>query len=103
MSKVCHTCDWWRHIRGTDPNTGEALDEYRCSVSWLPMLMMELGRQQGLTASAVKTVANEVKKTDAESAASIGTLLTLVNRTLDVAGNAPAPALNGADRKLLGS
>jgi hypothetical protein len=41
MSKTCHKCPLWVKLRGTDKNTGEFVDEWRCSLGALPMLLIE--------------------------------------------------------------
>ena len=34
-------CNWFTQIRGTNPNTGEPVDEWDCAVKWLPFLVIE--------------------------------------------------------------
>lgn len=62
VSKVCHTCPMYVHIRGTNPNTGEEVDNWRCSFSWLPVLMIENSQQQRQTGAAVESFRNEMVK-----------------------------------------
>ena len=50
------------HIRGLDPNTGQEVDHLGCSVSWMPMLLIENSQQQRSTSSAVESFRNEVVK-----------------------------------------
>ena len=49
-------------IRGNNPNTGEEVDEYGCSMAWLPMLMIENSQQQRSTGAAVESFRNEMVK-----------------------------------------
>ncbi len=51
-------------IRGTNPNTGEAVDDYGCSVAWLPVLMIENSQQQRQTGAAVESFRNEMVKSN---------------------------------------
>ena len=55
-------CAWFMKVRGTNPNTGEELDEYGCSIAWLPVLMIENSQQQRQTGAAVESFRNEMVK-----------------------------------------
>lgn len=55
-----HQCPKWIHIRGTDPNSGEAVDQYNCSDAWLPMLLIENAQQSRQTGAAVESFRNEM-------------------------------------------
>ena len=60
VSKVCHTCPWWIHIRGTNKNTGEDVDNWGCAVGLLPMLLIENAQIQNRTGAAVESFRNEL-------------------------------------------
>jgi hypothetical protein len=49
-------------VRGTNPNTGEEIDDYGCSMAWLPVLMIENSQQQRQTGAAVESFRNEMVK-----------------------------------------
>lgn len=49
-------------VRGNNPNTGEEVDDYGCSIAWLPVLMIENSQQQRQTAAAVESFRNEMVK-----------------------------------------
>jgi hypothetical protein len=49
-------------IRGTNPNSGEPVDEWGCSMAWMPMLMIENSQQQRGTSAAVESFRNEMVK-----------------------------------------
>jgi hypothetical protein len=53
-------CAWFMKVRGMNPNTGEELDDYGCSMAWLPILMIENSQQQRQTGAAVETFRNEM-------------------------------------------
>ena len=55
-------CAWFMKIRGNNPNTGEELDDYGCSMAWLPVLMIENSQQQRQTGAAVESFRNEMVK-----------------------------------------
>jgi hypothetical protein len=59
-STVCHKCPMWIQIRGTNPNTGDPVDDWRCSFAWIPMLLIENSQMQRQTGAAVETFRNEV-------------------------------------------
>lgn len=53
-------CAWFMKVRGTNPNTGEEIDDYGCSMAWLPVLMIENSQQQRQTGAAIESFRNEV-------------------------------------------
>ena len=55
-------CAWFMKIRGNNPNTGEEVDEWGCSMAWLPVLMIENSQQQRQTGAAVESFRNEMVK-----------------------------------------
>jgi len=60
-------CAWFMKIRGNNPNTGEEVDEYGCSIAWLPMLMIENSQQHRSTGAAVESFRNEMVKSNETS------------------------------------
>lgn len=60
VSKVCHKCPWWILLRGTNPNTGEDVDEWKCSIATIPMLLIETANQSRQGAAATESFRNEV-------------------------------------------
>jgi len=55
-------CAWFIQVRGINPNTGKEVDEWSCSVAWLPMLLIENSQQQRSTGAAVESFRNEMVK-----------------------------------------
>ena len=55
-------CSWFTQVRGTNPNSGEEVDEWGCAITWLPMLMIENSGQQRQTGAAVESFRNEMVK-----------------------------------------
>ena len=55
-------CAWFMQMRGTNPNTGKEVDEWACSMAWLPILMIENSQQQRSTGAAVESFRNEMVK-----------------------------------------
>ena len=54
-----HRCAWFQTLAGTNPNTGEQVDEKGCAIAWMPMLMIENSMQQRSTSAAVESFRNE--------------------------------------------
>lgn len=57
-------CAWFMKVRGNNPNTGEEIDDYGCSMAWLPVLMIENSQQQRHTGAAVESFRNEMVKSN---------------------------------------
>lgn len=55
-------CNWFIQIRGTNPNTGKEVDEWGCSVAWLPHLLIENANQTRQAGAATETFRNEFVK-----------------------------------------
>ena len=53
-------CSWITQVRGTNPNTGDPVDEWGCAVTWLPVLLIENSQQQRQTGAAVESFRNEM-------------------------------------------
>ena len=52
-------CAWFTQVRGTNPQTGEPVDEWGCAVTWMPMLLIENSQQQRQTGAAIESFRNE--------------------------------------------
>lgn len=60
MAEVCHKCPLWIHVMGKNPNTGAEVNEWKCSLAWLPMLMIENSMMQRQTGAAVEDFRNKL-------------------------------------------
>lgn len=67
MEKVCHKCPLWMNVRGLNPQTGDPVDQWNCSLAWLPMLLIENAQQSRQTGAAVESFRNEMIKANAVS------------------------------------
>lgn len=65
--EAIHRCAWYIKLAGTNPNTGETLDEHGCAMAWLPILTIENSRQQLSTSTAVESFRNEMVKANEAS------------------------------------
>jgi hypothetical protein len=55
-------CAWFIQVRGINPNTGKEVDEWACSMAWMPMLTIENSQQQRQTSAAIESFRNEMVK-----------------------------------------
>jgi hypothetical protein len=62
-----HRCAWYTTLAGTNPNTGDKVDEKGCAIAWLPMLMIENSMQQRSTSAAVESFRNEMTSANQSS------------------------------------
>ena len=64
LKKSCieHNCKFWVHLLGQNPQTAKAIDQWDCTLVWIPILLIE-GAQQGRQAgAAVESMRNEIVK-----------------------------------------
>ena len=59
-STVCHKCPWWTRVVGKNPQSEEIIDDWRCAVAVLPMLLIEGSQQTRQAGAAVETLRNEL-------------------------------------------
>jgi len=57
-------CAWFLKISGKDPQRNKEIDEWGCSMAWLPVLMIENSQQQRQTGAAVESFRNEMVKSN---------------------------------------
>lgn len=57
-------CAWFVKVEGYDINTGKRVDEWNCTVSLLPMLLIENSGMQRQTGAAVESFRNEMVKSN---------------------------------------
>ena len=59
-------CPKWVNVVGTDPQTGESVNQWNCSDYWLPKLLIENSQMQRQTGGAVESFRNEMVKQNGE-------------------------------------
>jgi hypothetical protein len=57
-------CAWFMKVVGKNPNTGADVEDWGCSMAWLPVLMIENSQQQRSTGAAVESFRNEMVKSN---------------------------------------
>ncbi len=55
-----YRCRWYVMLRGTDPQTGEDIDEFRCSQEWAIIMNVENTQQVRQTGAAIESFRNEM-------------------------------------------
>jgi hypothetical protein len=60
-------CAWYTQMRGTNPNTGEPVDEWGCAVTWMPIMAVEIAQKSNQTGAAVESFRNEVVKANQQN------------------------------------
>lgn len=64
-------CPWYVKVRGKDPQSNEELDEWRCAMAWMPLLMVEHSLFERQTGAAVESFRNEMVKQNNTLAATL--------------------------------
>ncbi len=36
-----HRCAWWTKLVGKDPQSNKEIDEWKCAMAWMPLMMVE--------------------------------------------------------------
>ena len=76
-------CSWFVKIAGYDINTGKQIDDWNCTIAYLPMLLIENSGMQRQTGAAVESFRNEMVKANENNlavlAASTGLKLPMFN------------------------
>ena len=64
LKKKCieHDCQLYTQLQGTNPNSGQPIDEWGCAVAWLPILLIEGAKETRQGAAAIESFRNEVVK-----------------------------------------
>jgi hypothetical protein len=60
-------CAWFIELHGTNPNTGQPIKDWGCTMAMMPMMLLENAKQQHSTASAVESFRNEMIKANESS------------------------------------
>ena len=76
------TCAWYVTLAGPHPQTGEILDEQRCAMAWIPVMLVEVANTNRGQTAALESMRNkqttnhkefmEVVKYDTDSRRALG-------------------------------
>ena len=53
-------CRFWVHVMGTNPQTGETVNNADCAFCWTPVLMIENSKVNRETGAAIESFRNEM-------------------------------------------
>lgn len=69
LKKKCKglECSWFTKVEGYNINTGKQVDEWRCAVSFIPMLLIENAGMSRQTGAAVESFRNEMVKSNEDT------------------------------------
>ena len=64
LNKKCikHKCVWYNMLQGAHPQTGLPVQEWGCSIAWMPLLMVENAKHIQGTQAATESFRNEMVK-----------------------------------------
>ncbi len=57
---ILKRCKWYQHIKGQNPQTGELVDEWDCSLVWMNILSIEATQKLHSSVAAIESFRNEV-------------------------------------------
>ena len=60
--KVIKRCAWYTKMIGLDPSTGKEVEDWACSMSWMPMLQVETSKTNRSRVVALESLRNETVK-----------------------------------------
>ena len=60
--KVIKRCAWYTKMIGLDPSTGKEVEDWACSMSWMPMLQVEMSKTNRGQTAALESFRNETTK-----------------------------------------
>lgn len=77
-------CRWFVQLQGTNPQTGQSVDTWNCSVALLPMLLIENAQESRQTGAAVESFRNEMVVANQRAEALALSKMNLVGLPRDV-------------------
>ena len=54
-----HRCAWYTCLAGQHPQTGEMIDEWRCAMAWIPVMLVENANTNRGQTAALESFRNE--------------------------------------------
>jgi len=69
IQKKCvqHKCAWYIHVQGHNPNTGEEMNTWDCSIAWIPIMQIEQSSKTNQAAASVESFRNEMVDAQAKN------------------------------------
>lgn len=60
VDNAIHRCMWYTCLAGQNPQTGEMIDEWKCAMSWIPIMLVENANTNRGQTAAMESFRNEV-------------------------------------------
>ncbi len=60
---VERACKWYIQLSGTNPNTGQSVDQFDCAIAWFPILQIEMAQKTNQVGAEISKLRSEVSKT----------------------------------------
>lgn len=60
-------CAWFLKIKGKDPQSEQEIEDWGCSMAWMPIMLIENSQMQRQTGAAVESFRNEMVKANDQS------------------------------------
>lgn len=57
---VLFRCPWYAKVQGIEMNTGKEVDEWACSIAWMPVLMINAANESRKGVAATESLRNIV-------------------------------------------
>lgn len=57
-----HRCVWYVCLKGKDPQSEKAIDEWKCSMAWMPIMLVENAQTNRGQTKALESFRNEMVK-----------------------------------------
>jgi len=62
-----HRCAWYTEVMGTNPQTGEPLNQTKCAIAWMPILQIETAMTNRGQTEAICSLRDETAKRQQEA------------------------------------
>lgn len=94
--KVCHTCEFWRQIRGHHPQSGADMDTWGCAYTLQTYLTIEHTMAQRQTTATIDALRQEVGRgNDQAISGALGILNAQVREAASQLGAPPTKLIGG--------
>ena len=62
---VIHRCAWYTELKGTDPQTGEEVSDWKCAIAWMPIVAIEgnkIGMSNTIATEHARNILSDISK-----------------------------------------
>jgi hypothetical protein len=60
VSRVCHTCAWFSHVEGVNPQTGARVDEWMCAITMQVLATLEAAKAATAGSATTQELRNDL-------------------------------------------